>query len=261
MRGNVVRYNLIHDILGYGRKGREWRSPHFAFGIYLDDWTSGTLVTGNLIYRTPRGGLFFNSGQDNVIENNIAVDGIEELSTVARWFPELELHRLGTHDLGLRRNTFRHNILAGGGERTAVYNCLNHCADSEGRLDMAGNTFDENVIWRGGRELVVRYRRLEELGLNEKKDLVRLHRPPLLADVPWDEWQEMGFDRHSLIADPLFVDPAHDDYRLRPDSPAWALGFQPLPIAEMGPYASAYRATWPIVEAEGAREHPTQTGG
>ena len=31
-----------------------------------------------------------------------------------------------------------------------------------------------------------------------------------------------------MIADPLFVDAEHDDYRLRPESPALKLGFQPI---------------------------------
>ena len=78
------------------------------------------------------------------------------------------------------------------------------------------------------------------------------------ADVlnEWDAWQAMGQDIHSLVADPGFVDPAKDDYRLRPDSPALKLGFKPLPLDKMGPYADPLRATWPIVEAEGAREKP-----
>lgn len=71
----------------------------------------------------------------------------------------------------------------------------------------------------------------------------------------WTSWQTMG-DKHSVIADPKFLVPEKDDYRLAPDSPAWALGFQPIPVEKIGPYQSADRATWPIVEAEGAREHP-----
>lgn len=71
----------------------------------------------------------------------------------------------------------------------------------------------------------------------------------------WQSWQTMG-DRHSVIADPKFVAPEKDDYRLAADSPAWALGFKPIPVEKIGPYVSDDRATWPIVEAEGAREHP-----
>jgi hypothetical protein len=71
----------------------------------------------------------------------------------------------------------------------------------------------------------------------------------------WQSWQALG-DKHSIIADPKFIAPEKDDYRLAPDSPAWALGFQPIPVEKIGPYASPDRASWPIVEAEGAREHP-----
>ena len=71
----------------------------------------------------------------------------------------------------------------------------------------------------------------------------------------WQSWQELG-DRHSVIADPKFLAPDQDDYRLAPDSPAFALGFKQIPVEKIGPYQSADRATWPIVEAEGAREKP-----
>jgi hypothetical protein len=72
----------------------------------------------------------------------------------------------------------------------------------------------------------------------------------------WQSWQALGGDRNSVVADPGFLAPEKDDYRLAPDSPAWALGFQPIPVDKIGPYQSADRATWPIVEAEGAREKP-----
>ena len=51
------------------------------------------------------------------------------------------------------------------------------------------------------------------------------------------EWQARGKDVYSLYADPLFVDPEHNDFRLRPESPAWALGFQPIetPISRHNP--------------------------
>ena len=72
----------------------------------------------------------------------------------------------------------------------------------------------------------------------------------------WQSWQALGADRDSAVADPLFVDAARGDYRLRPESPAFKLGFQTLPLEQIGPYQSKDRASWPIVQAEGAREHP-----
>ena len=50
-----------------------------------------------------------------------------------------------------------------------------------------------------------------------------------------EEWRKLGYDTNSLIADPLFVDPEHDDYRLRPESPALKLGFQLIDVAQIGP--------------------------
>ena len=44
----------------------------------------------------------------------------------------------------------------------------------------------------------------------------------------------LGFDRHSLLADPLFIALEKDDYRLNPNSPAFKLGFQPIPVEKIG---------------------------
>ena len=52
--------------------------------------------------------------------------------------------------------------------------------------------------------------------------------------IPFAEWQERGFDKHSLFADPLFVDPAKGDYSVKPESPALKLGFKNFPMDQFG---------------------------
>jgi hypothetical protein len=49
-----------------------------------------------------------------------------------------------------------------------------------------------------------------------------------------DEWRRRGYDRTSVVADPLLVDPENEDFSLRPESPALALGFQPIDQSQMG---------------------------
>jgi hypothetical protein len=49
-----------------------------------------------------------------------------------------------------------------------------------------------------------------------------------------EEWQALGFDRLSVFADPCFVDAAHGNYRLRPESPALGLGFQNFNMEHCG---------------------------
>lgn len=65
-RGNVIRYNLFHDI-GIGSP------PNDINGIYLDDCSSGTRVYSNVLYRTGRG-VKVGGGRDNSITNNLFID-------------------------------------------------------------------------------------------------------------------------------------------------------------------------------------------
>jgi hypothetical protein len=51
----------------------------------------------------------------------------------------------------------------------------------------------------------------------------------------WASWQSEGWDKHSMIADPMFEDEAKDDYRLKKSSPAWNLSFERIPVEKIGP--------------------------
>jgi hypothetical protein len=48
------------------------------------------------------------------------------------------------------------------------------------------------------------------------------------------EWQQLGFDQHSVFGDPLFVDPAQNDFRVRPESPALKAGFKNFEMGKWG---------------------------
>lgn len=59
----------------------------------------------------------------------------------------------------------------------------------------------------------------------------------------WEGWRRRGQDVDSLIADPQFVDAVHGDFRLKPTSPAFGLGFTAInPRQSAGVLGRAWRA-------------------
>jgi hypothetical protein len=51
-----------------------------------------------------------------------------------------------------------------------------------------------------------------------------------------EEWQARGQDVDSVIADPKFADPEHNDFTLASDSPAFTeIGFEPFDLSTVGP--------------------------
>ena len=124
-------------------------------------------------------------------------------------------------------NVFRRNIVYALDPAAKLFNSRN--------LPLDYNQWDENVYWHAGLPL--------KIALGGK-----------LGEVDLDQWRAKGLDTHSVVADPMFVNPAKDDYRLRAASPALKLGFQPIPFGKIGPYKDELRASWPIVEAPGERE-------
>lgn len=49
---------------------------------------------------------------------------------------------------------------------------------------------------------------------------------PLLDGLTWSEWQACGKEIGGRYADPLFENPENNDFRLKPESPAFGLGFK-----------------------------------
>ena len=60
-----------------------------------------------------------------------------------------------------------------------------------------------------------------------------------------EQWRAKGKDKHSVFADPMFVDPAQGDYRVKAGSPAVKLGFKNFPMDQFGTQKSEFR---PVVK-------------
>lgn len=249
-RGTVIRYNYFHDSLGFGQQDGRWTSPHYAWGIYLDDNSAEVHVYGNIVVRAIRGLIHFHCARDNLVENNIFVDGTLQ---------QLEMNGWVDHSRHLETMTLGYEQYAGL-PAWQKYTGLQKGGHPKEAIPMANNRFRRNIIfYRDAGAFAYKLRNLPEKHFECDHNIVWHQGQPVVVSLnnktlSFAEWQERGFDQHSLIADPKFVDPDNDDYRLKEDSPALALGFQPIPVEKIGPYADPLRATWPIREARGVRE-------
>jgi hypothetical protein len=61
--------------------------------------------------------------------------------------------------------------------------------------------------------------------------------PVKFCAFTFDEWKAKGLDQHSLVADPLFVNPEQGDFNLKPESPAFQLGWRAIDLRTVGPRA------------------------
>jgi hypothetical protein len=219
-------------------------------------------VIGNIVVRAVRGLIHLHNGRDNLIENNIFVDGklqqveyngwtrthsywTSHLPTMIRGYESVQgrpewqgMRNMDVHPTEavlpdgtiMSGNVFRRNIV--------YYTDPGAKLFALGQVSFAHNHWSDNLYWHAGLPV-------ESIPAKSRSEV-----------AGWEAWQTGERDKGSVVADPRFVDPANDDYRLQPDSPAFALGFQPIPVECIGPYQDELRASWPIVEAEGAREKP-----
>ena len=214
-RGNVVEHNHVHHI---GRPSDE-AEPILSdmAGIYTLGVQPGTVIRHNRFHdvaATKYGGwgIYFDEGTSDVVaENNVVYRTTHG----------------GFHQHYGRDNVFRNNIIAFGRdyqvqrtraeahrsftfERNIIY--WNSGEPLSGNWDNCNVTFDRNVYWKigGGAEF----------------------KPPGMTVA---QWREKGMDRNSVVADPSFADPERDDFNLRDDSPAKAVGFVPFDQSKVGP--------------------------
>jgi len=194
--GTVVRGNVIHDVA---------KHKYGGWGMYPDEGSSHMLIENNITYNTQTPGFFQHFGRENMVRNNILAFGREG---------QVGLGRADDHVAFV----FVRNIIVA--ESEALF-----LDDYAAPLDKPNFISDMNVFWNvSGKEF--KSGKLEE---NESGEKV------LTDGITMEEWQALGQDRNSIIADPRFKDLANFDFTLMDDSPALDLGFRPIDVSDVGP--------------------------
>ncbi|HEX8234715.1 MAG TPA: right-handed parallel beta-helix repeat-containing protein [Abditibacteriaceae bacterium] len=205
--GNIIQYNRILDVVGIRSMpdGKDV-SPYMTWGIYLDDYSSGTLVRGNVVARHEWGGVSIHGGKNNTIENNIFIDG----AVHQMWYDPID-------DFSVN-NKFNRNIVVWRAPDAVLYK------QTRRPPSQVISASDRNLFWHRRDPSVFQKANVTPLGTLE-------------------QWRAAGFDANSLVADPQFENAAKDDYRLKPGSPALKLGFEPIPFGKIGlqGYARSYK--------------------
>lgn len=199
-KDNEIAYNLIVDVPGLVTDSRGARaSQAYIWAIYLDEAASGYHVHHNVVVGFELGGLDVHKGSNNTFENNIFVGGTKAQTSLRMPIPEAKQIRIV-------RNIFHYT------ERDALL----HCVHGDNEWTKRGHEIDKNLIFCNGHPVRVAYSGADPNGDS------------------WDGWKALGFDTNSVVADPLFVDLANEDFRLKAESPALKLGFEQIDLSRVG---------------------------
>ena len=210
---NTVAFNRIHD-LGKGRMSD-------MGGVYTLGTSYGTCVSNNVIWNVVSGGyggwaLYCDEGSEGVVmENNLCYDTDDG-----------GFHQHYGADNLVRNNIFAYNQRAGAIRTYREY----------GLGDALNSVFVyRNVVYVKGSPLVSENacRSWGVWACNLWFDCAA-DAKPLFAGLDWAGWQACGKEVGGVYADPLFVDPEARDFRLRPESPAFRLGFRPWDMSQAG---------------------------
>jgi hypothetical protein len=217
--GNAILNNKVHDIYhdpaGYG-----------GWGLYTDQGALGVLVQNNLVYRTSDASLHANSSSTapptstspNLFKNNILVYG--------------NMGAMDRHnDTTFLSFQFQNNVFFY--DKQTIQFGYWYCQGKTVCTDYF--QFDNNLYFDNA---VVGGKPGRPFFKTPYADVNSIEQPP----ITWlglAQWQALGEDVHSLFADPLFVNPAKDDYTLSPSSPAFSLGFVAFDPSQAGRLSTA----------------------
>lgn len=209
---NQICYNHIHKI------GQGVLSD--MGGIYNLGIQPGTLIDHNLIhdiYSAQYGGwgLYTDEGSSEIqLTNNVVYN-----TTTG-----------GFHQHYGQNNRVRNNIFAFAKETNVI---LSRVEEHRSVI------FEKNIVLSNNGDILSPnwIKGDAWLDYNTYWDINNV--PMRFSGLPFDEWRaKKGQDRHSQTADPLFVDARKFDFRLLPESPALALGFEPIDTSRAGLYGA-----------------------
>ena len=210
-RDNVVEFNHVHHI-GFKQDGT---GPYLSDmgGIYTLGAQPGTVIRNNVFHDIKAvnyggWGIYFDEGSTDILaENNLVY----------------RVKHSGFHQHYGKENIVRNNIFAFGTvaqiQRTKHENHISFIFERNIVLWESGDLLAGN--WDGD---VVQDRNLY-WNVNGCESL-------RFGELTFAEWQAKGFDVHSKVADPGFSDARNGNFKLKPDSPAFSLGFQEFELPE-----------------------------
>lgn len=196
--GTVIRNNRIHDI----------DANHYGgWGIYNDEGSSHILVENNIVYNTKFAGYNIHYAKEITVRNNIfALGRLQQLSR----------SRVEPHKSCFFENNivyFTEGKLLDGNWKDTPYTFYYNPNQPEGRQTQSTFDMDWNLYYNPNIPL-------DNMVFN---------------GMNFADWQKTGKDRRSRYADPLFVNAQEFDFRLKDDSPALTLGFEPIDMSTVGP--------------------------
>ena len=208
-----MEYNHVHHL------GQSALGTHGA--LYFLGVSPGTACRHNLIHHITGGG-------SGIVLDNASVGIVVEYNVVHH--AEFSSLMFNHNDLG---NIVQNNVFA-----LATGSQLHRIGDIPADKSMVHQTgvFYRNVFyWRNARlferddwidyDILMDYNLYFDAG----------GAPVKFCAFNFDQWKQKGLDLHSIIADPLFVDPENGDFTLKPESPLKKLGFRPIDLSQVGP--------------------------
>ncbi len=205
----LINNNWIENIRGVGTDPEGgFLIPHDGWGINLSVYGSGVTITGNTIISAHSGLIAIQGGRNNLVSNNVLVNGDE--SQVFVW----------PVDTFCEGNTFTKNISYFGNE--------------EGSFIAKDGTWNPKAIAQSNQNIF--WHRLGE----------KFFRNPDQTPLgTFAQWQQSAKDIDSLFEDPGFESLATGKYQLTPSNPArQKIGFNMPDYPKQG--LAGYDRAWKV---------------